>query len=346
MLRRVTQVTVVAFVLAVVFGAFPNPTAAITDNYVEDFEHPFVGLVVFYDASGEFVHRCSGSLLTPIVFLTAGHCVVDEDNQLLSSARVYFQQDAGANYDPVTEVDPISGYPETCAGDTLGKVCATSDELYNYGFVGLTLPDTHDLGLVILDQPITLSEYGALAGASTLDPLATRRGQHDVTFTNSGYGVTNPNPNHTLSFRERLMSTAQLINLRSALTDGYNLQLSNNPGGGKGGTCGGDSGGPVFLGDPTSNLIVSVTSFGSSSCTGVDYSYRVDTEAALDWIVTTVAENVSPAEAGKIVIVYPSTPTVAAAAPTADAKDKKSGKDTSHRHGKAKATKHKPGKAK
>ena len=47
------------------------PVGAITGNYVKDFEHPFVGLVAFYDANGEFSHRCSGSLISPSVFLTA-----------------------------------------------------------------------------------------------------------------------------------------------------------------------------------------------------------------------------------------------------------------------------------
>jgi hypothetical protein len=114
------------------------PAAAITGNYVEDREHPFVGLVAFYDETGVFTHRCSGSLLTSTVFLTAGHCTDGA-----KAARVYFQQDAGANFDPATEVDPMSGYPETCAGATLGRPCATSDELYNYGFQSLdSIPNT------------------------------------------------------------------------------------------------------------------------------------------------------------------------------------------------------------
>ncbi len=100
----------IAGLIAVVLALFVSaaPVAAITGNYVKDNEHPFVGLVVFYDENGEFSHRCSGSLLTPTVFLTAGHCTDGA-----TTARVYFQQDAGANYDPATGVDPVSGYPET-----------------------------------------------------------------------------------------------------------------------------------------------------------------------------------------------------------------------------------------
>ncbi len=265
------------------------PAAAITGNYVEDFEHPYVGLVAFYDEEDEFLQRCSGSLLTPTVFLTAGHCTDAATGAV--SARVYFQQDAGANYDPATEVDPVSGYPETCAPGTLGTLCATSEELYNYGFsMGGDLPNTRDVGLVILDQEIAMPEYGALADVGTLDRLANRRGQQELTFTASGYGLTKSNPVKVTSFRERLMAQAQLTNLRSHLTDGFNLQTNGN-GAGRGGTCSGDSGGPVFYGGYESNLIVGVTSFGLNAyCRGVDFAFRTDQQVVLDWIRDTVGE--------------------------------------------------------
>ncbi|MFC7362599.1 trypsin-like serine protease [Nocardioides astragali] len=264
------------------------PAAAITGNYVEDVEHSFVGLVVFYDEEGEFVQRCSGSLLTSTVFLTAGHCTDAATGAV--TARVYFQQDAGAHYDPATGMDPVSGYPETCAAGTLGTLCATSDELYNYGFPG-GLPDSGDAGLVILDQDIAMPEYGALAAAGTLDRLATRRGQQALTFTASGYGLTEVNPVKVTSFRERLMAQAQLTNLRSHLTDGFNLQTNGN-GAGRGGTCSGDSGGPVFYGGFESNLIVAVTSFGLNEyCRGTDFAFRTDQQAVLDWIRDSVGES-------------------------------------------------------
>ena len=158
-----------AGLLALLVGT-AAPAGAITGNYVEDLDHPYVGLVTFYDETGEFSHRCSGSLLTETVFLTAGHCTDGA-----TTARVYFTQDAGANYDPETQVDPVSGYPETCAEGTLGVTCATSDQLFNYGFDDFaTFPDTHDVGLVILDQPILLPEYGSLAAVGSLDGLDTR----------------------------------------------------------------------------------------------------------------------------------------------------------------------------
>jgi Trypsin len=284
--------------LAVALGMLATtalPAGAITGNYVEDNEHPFVGLVVFYDEQGEFLHRCSGSLLTPTVFLTAGHCTDGA-----TTARVYFQQDAGANYDPETELDPVSGYPEYCADGTLGTLCATSEELYNYGFDDFaSYPDTHDVGLVILDQPIQLDEYGVLAAAGSLDGLDTQRGHQELTFTSSGYGLSESNPVHVTSFRERLMAQSRLTNLRSNNTDGFNLQTNGN-GGDRGGTCSGDSGGPVFYGGFESNTIVAVTSFGMNEwCRGVDFAYRTDQQAVLEWIRDSVGED----EFAKIEIV-------------------------------------------
>ena len=65
---------------------------------------------------------------------------------------------------------------------------------------------------------------------------------------------------------------------------GFNLQTNGN-GGNRVGTCSGDSIGPVFLGDATSNVIVGVTSFGLNEwCRGTDFAYRVDTQDVQDWI--------------------------------------------------------------
>jgi hypothetical protein len=266
-----------------------SPAYAITRNYVEDFEHPYVGLVVFYDASGEFLWRCSGALLNPWTFLTAGHCADTGEGAV--TARVYFQQDAGVNYDPETQLDPVSGYPEYCAEGTLGVTCATSDELYNYGFNNFEgFPNNRDVGLVILDQPIYLSEYGELPEAGILDSLGTAsRGNRGTIFTVSGYGVTHvsqENSGHaTISYRERLMALSKLVNLNSTWNSGFNLQTQGH-GNGLGGTCSGDSGGPVFLGGFESNLIVAVTSFGKAHdmCRGTDFAYRIDQPDVLAWI--------------------------------------------------------------
>jgi len=293
-MRRILAILLAAFALL----AGTSPAHAITGNYVADNEHPFVGLVAFYDEEGEFISRCSGSLLTPSIFLTAGHCTDGA-----TTAVVWFQQDAGADYNPETGAPASSGYPDGCAAGTLGTLCATSDELYNWGFDDFaSFPDTKDVGLVILDQPIAMAEYGQLAEVGTLDPLATARGGQDLTVTASGYGLSYSSPVAVESFRSRLMAEGTIRNLRSHNNAGFNVQTVGN-GNGKGGTCSGDSGGPIFLGGFESNLIVAVTSFGLNSyCRGVDFAYRVDTAAAQQWIFDTVNSSSAADEADLIVI--------------------------------------------
>jgi secreted trypsin-like serine protease len=277
---------VIAAFAALAFAV--SPAHAITGkNWVDDNEHPFVGLAVFYDAAGEFLWRCSGSLISPTKFLTAGHCADTGEGAV--SARVYFQQDAGANFDLVTEVDPVTGYPEVCAPGTLGTLCATSHQLFNFGFDNFAgFPNTHDVGLLILDQTIAMPEYGQLPSPGTLDALSTARGTRNTLFTVSGYGLTKSSQVHSavpnISFRSRLMASSTLVNLNSANNDGFNVQTQGN-GSDRGGTCSGDSGGPVFLGGFTSNLIVAVTSFGLNAiCRGTDFAYRIDRQEVLDWI--------------------------------------------------------------
>jgi hypothetical protein len=287
-----------------------TPAGAVTGNFVEDFEHPYVGLAAFYDADGNFMWRCSGSLLTDRVFLTAGHCTDQDAEESPAMVRIWFHQDVGGQFNPPSvPFDPRTGYPVKCIeGDPL---CVESTSLHDFGFDNFAgFPNIHDVGLIILpeDQAVSLPEYGQLAEAGFLESLlASPRGHEDITFTVAGYGVSRINPAKTVSFRERLMALTHLVNLnKSRNTAGFNLQLSSAPGGGGGGACFGDSGGPTFYGGFSSNTIVGVNSwlfgFNRQTCGGTGFAFRTDTEAVIDWIMGIVAEN-APDELDEIQFV-------------------------------------------
>jgi V8-like Glu-specific endopeptidase len=285
MLARLTRWALVPLALATAFTTvLAPPSGAITGpNIAKDFEHDYVGLVAFYDQSGEFLHRCTGTLLSSEVFLTAGHCVsADEQGNVAPLARIWFEQDAGVDYDPVTDTPATSGYPYT------GGV--TSTALFNYGFTDLTGgAETHDVGLIVLDAGAVeakypgIDSYGDLPTVGAANALGTGV---DAVVTVSGYGVTRSNGKNavnTVSYRERLMGTTFIINTRNKDTAGYNLQLASNFGNGRVGTCFGDSGGPVFAGDTTT--VLGVNSFVKNwSCGGQGFPYRVDTAGVQSWM--------------------------------------------------------------
>lgn len=258
MLRRYLRAVLIVALAALI----PATVLAVKYGVADEGEHPFVGLVVFYDASGAPQWRCTGTLISPTVLLTAGHC-----SELNAGAQVWFDETVAAG----------SGYP--FSGGHTGVA-----HTYPGWRGGLFLPDTGDVGVVVLDAPVTgITAFPAVADAGYLDELATARGTKSVSFEVVGYGLQSVKPALS-AFRTRLKAWVQLVNLRSALTDGYNIQTTNSPGRGTGpgGTCFGDSGGAIFS---EAGQIVAVNSFVlNANCAGSSFGYRVDSLAVQEWL--------------------------------------------------------------
>jgi hypothetical protein len=272
-----------------------TPAQAITGDAVPDFEHPYVGVVILYDATGAAAQGCSGSLLTDTVFLTAGHCVtLGATGAPASSARVWFEQDAGADFDPATGTPASSGFPVS-GGVTAGTI-------HRYGPGTPTPAEPYDAGLVILDAPVTgvypdLTEYASLAGAGSLEKYVAAA-PDGATTTISGYGASNPagDPEQLVDERSRLMADTQIVGLNTPDTGAFSVALAGRQGSEGGGACFGDSGGPLLLAG--TDVAAAVTSTGSPTCVGPFISYRTDTAPVLDWILASAGS-----EAAEIDIV-------------------------------------------
>ena len=264
-MRTKTLATILAVVAILMLAIVP--VGAVTDGELDGNGHPYVGLMVAQDVDGNPLWRCSGTLISPTVFLTAGHCTETP----AAHAEIWFDADVQSGV-------PANGYP--FAGQAGGKTYTHPQ--YN--------PDafyTYDLGVVVLDEPVTMSTYGALPKLDELDRMARQRGKQDVTFTAVGYGLQQSFPDAAAwkehNVKVRMVAHPRLIQINGGIGGDYSLLLSNNAN--TGGTCFGDSGGPNFIG--TSNVVAGVTSFGrNDTCAGTGGVYRVDRADDLDWLAT------------------------------------------------------------
>jgi len=235
-----------------------TPAQAIT-NGQPDPVHTNVGIIIFYadEAATTPTHRCTGTLIDGDTVLTAGHCT-----EGAAAAQIWFDQHV---------VRQPGGYP--LAGGTMGEPITHPDFVWQ-------IPNTSDVGVIQLTETPPQVGISSLAPVGYLDDLATQRGRQDVSFVVSGYGLQRIRPTEIRN-TDRLQAVVRLTNLRSALTDGYNIHHTGAPGTG-GGTCFGDSGGPIFN---SAGAIVAVTSFGlNANCAGGGFGFRVDTAAINAWV--------------------------------------------------------------
>lgn len=266
---RALIATMAAALAIAAFGV--APVAAITDGTpTEQGDYPYVGLMTAHAADGDYMHRCTGTLISPTVFVTAGHCTFGAEY-----AVVYF--DIGPIIpDPdftleTRSCDGIDGYP--CGGGIVGEVYTSPDYDDNAFFL-------NDLGVVVLSEPVYLDEYATLPEAGELDDLAI-----GTQFTSVGYGLQKSFPaaaaSKNVAVRQQFVAHPRLLQINTGFTGDFSILLSNNAH--TGGTCFGDSGGPNFIGDTT--VLAGVTSYGlQSTCAGVGGVYRIDNAEDLAWI--------------------------------------------------------------
>lgn len=246
-MKTLRTVLAMVVVLSVVLA---GSAMAITNGQPDGDNHPYVGIALGPATGGGF-WVCSAAAISPTVLVTAAHCFEGPD------VWVTFDE-VPTNYFQYTGT--WTPDPEWCLG------CGG----------GLPGFDSHDVAVIVLDAPVTLSRYADLPTEGLVDTLPMKA---DVDLV--GYGVQfdqggGPRYPEDGAFT-RYYAPSLLVASKHVHSDEY-IKLTANPAQGKGGTCFGDSGGPDLLGG--TDTILAVNSYVTNgNCAGVTYSNRIDTYA-------------------------------------------------------------------
>jgi secreted trypsin-like serine protease len=267
-----------------------TPASAITSGEPDAGAHPYVALMQTYDDHNVPLQVCTGSLLSPTVFLTAGHCVAEPH---ATHAEIFLQPAVlpdidylialffDPNFDGSCDYSPnFDGYP--CFGAAGGTPHAHPDFCFDCAG-GMQKTVVRDVAVVTLDSPVQLSRYAQLPAPRTVETLANRTPLDVV-----GYGVQDqvklpgkffgqPVPGHRWTGSgQRMRAQTELVTGSFSNSDEFVRFTVDD-----GGTCFGDSGGPDLLDD----TVLAVNSFvTNANCQGVVYSQRVDVPDVRAWI--------------------------------------------------------------
>jgi secreted trypsin-like serine protease len=253
-MRRVRALRLLALVgslVAVILA--PANVSAITFGHLDGNDHPYAGAMVVQIAPGTFDVFCTGTLIAPTVFMTAGHCT-----DALASAGID-PHDVWVTFDPTfSQSSPL-----------IRGTYHTHPEYGYSGHGGFSEP--HDIAVIVLDH----------AAGNTPAHLPTLNLLNHVSksqvFTAVGYGTVREDKTkgpHSLFWDPQRRAVDNTMNSLTATW----LKLSMNPSTGDGGTCYGDSGGPHFL--KGTDVVVALTVTGDAQCRATDVDYRVDTASA------------------------------------------------------------------
>jgi hypothetical protein len=248
---------VLVVVLTLIFAV---PAFAISNGEPDGNGHPHVGAFAV-EAEGEKALVCSGTLISPTVFLTAGHCT-------------FFLEPAGFSEVYVTFDSEFSQSSNFIA----------SDEWYTHPKFGHDMGNLYDLAVIILPAgstpgltPATLPEEGLLSD------LAAQGGLRGVSAVNVGYGTVpdwkQAPPRFNFDGVRRVSTSPDM-----GLTKSWFRLLMNNDATGEGGVCYGDSGGPHFLQTDNGEVLVATTTGGDAVCRALSYNYRLDIPGAREFL--------------------------------------------------------------
>ena len=149
----------VVFLVVLILSLAPLGVAyGITFGWPDEEDHPYVGLMVA-DVDGVPTWRCSGTLIAPTVFLTAGHCTAPDADGVPVRARFYL--DPTIIYDPVLD-------------DYTNETYYMGTPVVNPAYDWSALPHHQDVAAVIMDEPVPgITEFGELPTLDLMDEVGS-----------------------------------------------------------------------------------------------------------------------------------------------------------------------------
>jgi hypothetical protein len=261
--------TFVAAAVAVVVLLVAGPAGAViggtddTDNIYEN-----VGVLQLEVGAGEWFDFCSGTLIREDVVLTAAHCTdflveVGPDGFGPDDLRISFDPEGDA---PYYTVDRIVVHPDWFTAPP-GR--GNSKHIW-------LAPPAEDIALVFLDDAVAAVTPAPVADADYVEGLDLT----NETFTVAGYGTDafitgSLLANHPVVIDDGIRSfrDVSVITKHDAFPDRF-LKITQA-------TCFGDSGGPLFH----DGTVVAINTWTfSTRCSGPNFSYRVDSDAAATFL--------------------------------------------------------------
>ena len=239
-MRRIVLAAAAAMALA-----FAGTALAITNGEPDGNGHPEVGALLAQQAFSDGTwEECTGTLISPTVFLTAAHCDEGVSRVAVTFDSSYHRRPARPTGAPGT---PTLRTPRRRATRT-------------------TSPSSSS----------TRRSRASRRRSSRARLARVARGHQQ--FTSVGYGAQTVTRAPAATRSSTPTSASSRVGTLNSINASW-LRISQNPSTGNGGTCYGDSGGPNFLGagSTETNIVAATTITGDSVCRSTNVDYRLDT---------------------------------------------------------------------
>ena len=272
-----TRLLLLLLSVLALFTAITMPAAAVIGGQPDGNRHPYSVMVLW-----ENNYYCSGTLISPTVVLTAGHCTDVFSNEVPEGTSIMVSFDER----PELTADWFVVNPDDWS---------TASTWYSHPDLDMTQwPNTIDVGVVILDEPVNV-EPAQLPEPYQLNQIIPAKGKTNQRFDIVGYGISGYRGLVPSEEKVRKVATVRAVSSpRGAILDGIHLYIQNVPSPTHGGGCPGDSGGGTFLAGTDTLVAMNVGGLGlgrDNSLCGRGYAIeqRIDIPVVLDWLNQIIA---------------------------------------------------------